>query len=265
MQTMQRPPAAKKKREGDLAKLLSTRGGLIAVATFAALLAGSLLIVFLQHYKKSITDEGTRTVLVAKAVIPKGSAGDVVASQSLYQVSKAQGNQVKAGALTDPSQLRGKVSGETIYPGQQLTSDEFAASTGAVNTKISGGERAVSVPMDTAHGMIGDVHAGDHVDIYSSFVGQTSTGRSGDILIVLYRNALVLRAPDSAKGGNGSNSTQNVVLQVPDTVAPKLAYTVDGGKVWIAERPQAGAKDSSIQPTTLTNLLAGVKPIAGGR
>jgi Flp pilus assembly protein CpaB len=259
---MQRPPSAgnkKSKGNSDLAKLLSTRSGLIAVAVFAALVAGGLLAVFLQHYKDSLTDEGTHTVLVAKSVIPKGSSGDVVADQQLFQVSKAQGKEVKNGALTDPAQLHGKVTAVTVYPGQQLTESVLVASSGAVNTKISGNERAISVPMDSAHGLIGDVHAGDHVDVWASFNG---SGGGGAVVSLLMRDAVVLQAPDQAKGSaaTSANSTQNVVIQAPDPITPKIAYTVDNGKVWIVARPPAGAKDTNPTPITGQNVLQG-----GGR
>jgi Flp pilus assembly protein CpaB len=279
VQTVQRPPTANnkpggKKGQSDLSKLLSTRGGLAAVAAFAAIVGGLLLLVFLQRYRASLTDKSTRTVLVARSLIPKGSDGDVIASQGLFQTTQVPGNQVKSGAITDPASLQGKVTATSVYPGQQLTTSAFAPSSNAVNTKIAGAQRAISIPLDSAHGMIGDVKAGDHVDVYASFgsnnkggSGSAGSGRTVNVVKVLLRDAIVLRAPDSAKGtgvGAGPNSTQNVVLQTPDSITPQVAYTVDNGLAWIVERPQAGAKDSNVSTATLQSILGGVRPVVIG-
>ena len=45
-----------------------------------------------------------------------------------------------------------------IYPRQQLTTRDFGAGIGCRATKLSGYERAISVPLDCAHGMIGAIH-----------------------------------------------------------------------------------------------------------
>lgn len=231
----------------------------MAVALLAALLAGSLLTVFLNHYKSSVNDKRAKTVLVARDPIPKGASGDVIASQQMFQTSTASGDQVKDGAVTDPSFLHGKVAADEIYPGQQLTAQDFATSSGAVNTEISGSDRAISVPVDTAHGMVGDVHAGDHVDVYASFNSTGSTGRTSAVVKVLMQNALVLKAPDAPKG-NQAAGTQNsqIILQAPDKVSPQVAFTVDNGKVWVVERPPAGAKDSKATLVSEQSILSGV-------
>lgn len=261
MQTMQRPPAAGKDKKqgggGELAKLLSTRGGLVGVAIFAALLAGALLLVFLQQYRENITGEQARTVLVAKQVIAKGSSGDVIAAEDMFQATKAEGDEVKEGAITDPASLKGKSAAKEIFPGQQLTATDFTASSGAANTKLVGDDRAIALPVDQAHGMIGEAKPGDHVDVYASFDDQTSTGRMQASVRVLIRDAVVLKVPPPAKNG-ASNATivQQIVVRAPDTITPQMAFAADFGRVWIVERPQAGAKDSRVPTVTIQSLLA---------
>jgi Flp pilus assembly protein CpaB len=262
MRTIDKQPAAPKKKKssnGELSKLLSSRGGLAAVALFAAVVAAALLTAFLNHYKHSIDDKSVKTVLVAKDPIPQGASGDVIAGESMFQTSRASGEQVKPGALTDPAALHGKVAAGTIYPGQQLTAADFSTGSGAINTKISGYGRAISVPVDTAHGMVGDVHAGDHVDVYASFNSSNSSGRSAAVVKVLIQNALVLKASQAPKGSQSAgNQNAQVILQTPDKVSPQVAFTVDNGKVWIAPRAPAGAKDSKATLVTQQSILAGV-------
>ena len=261
MQTMQRPPTSgKEKKQGagaDLARLLSTRGGLVGVALFAALLAGALLLVFLKQYRANITGEQARTVLVAKQVIPKGSSGDVIAAEDMFQATKAEGDEVKEGAIADPASLKGKSAAKEIFPGQQLTAADFTASSGAANTKLVGDQRAIALPVDQAHGMIGEAKPGDHVDVYASFDDQTTTGRMQASVRVLMRDAVVLKVPPPAKNG-ASNATivQSVIVRAPDTVTPQMAFAADVGRLWIVARPQAGAKDSRVPTTTIQSLLA---------
>ena len=277
MQTAQRPPTSgtKNKKQNkpggsDLSKLLSTRGGLVAIAIVAALMAAALLTVFLQNYKKSVSDESTHTVLVAKQVIPKGSDGDVLAAEDMFQVSKIQGTQVKDGALTDPAAMRDKVTSVTVYPGQQLTSSDFAASSDAVNTKVARDQRAISIPVDASHGMLGNVSEGDHVDVYGSFYasknGSAVTAAARPIVRILLRDAVVLTTPPAPKGpsSNGPNSTQSVVLAVPGDASPQLAYAVDNGLAWIVQRPQAGAEDSHLNSVTIQTILSN-RPLGGQR
>lgn len=69
-------------------RLLSTRGGTIAVSAVAAALAAVILVAYLHRYRDSVRNSGVPvTVLVAKGLIEKGTSGDIIASQDLYQVS----------------------------------------------------------------------------------------------------------------------------------------------------------------------------------
>ena len=138
-------------------RLLSTRGGTIAVAGVAALVAGLVLIVYLGQYRNSVNSGSEPvSVLVATSLIPKGTPGDIVGSQDMFQVSETPKGQLKEGAVIDPAILRGRVAAEDIFPGQQLTEADFVvAPEGAVTSKLAEDERAISIPLDTAHGMIG--------------------------------------------------------------------------------------------------------------
>jgi flagella basal body P-ring formation protein FlgA len=65
------------------------------------------------------------SVLVAKSLILRGTPGGVVHSRGLYRISHLAKSSVKTGAFVDPSMLTGKVAVVDIFPGQQLTADDF--------------------------------------------------------------------------------------------------------------------------------------------
>src|ERR671915_42474 len=95
-------------------KMLSTRGGTIALGGMAAVLAAFILLLYLNQYRDSVVAESEPvTVLVA----------------------------------------------------QQLTIGDFAATSGAIGATLAAKQRAMSVPLDSARGMIGKAEAGDRVDV----------------------------------------------------------------------------------------------------
>src|SRR6266545_7424769 len=177
-------------------KMLATRGGTVAVGGFAAAFGALLLLMYLAQYRNSVDEAGEPiTVLVAKSLIEKGTPGDIVGLKGLFQTSDAPQSQLKDGAVTDPATLHGRLATSDIYPGQQLTIGDFAASAdGAIGTQIAGRQRAISVPVDSAHGMVGQVRTGDRVDILAGFNVSSGAGAAASrpVLKVITQNVLVL-------------------------------------------------------------------------
>jgi Flp pilus assembly protein CpaB len=262
-------------------KLLQTRTGTIAVGMFAAIVAAAVLFVFLSRYQDSI-DKSSQpvSVLVAKQLIAQGTPGDQVAARELFQVSEIRRDEVKDGAITDSAALRGRIATVEIFPGQQLTETDFSAKPkDALDYKLTGDQRAVAVPLDPAHGIIGFVTAGDHADVFAGFnvvrVDQSGVplqqgGQPRPVLKTILQDVLVLDAPAEVATGIGATRQANVVLRLTDRQANDLAFSSDNGKVWIALRPQSGAKQSKPRIVTLETLLLGLKPVTvtrsfGGR
>ena len=248
-------------------KILSTREGTLGFAAVAGLLAVAILMVFIRGYKRSLDKSAEPvTVLVAKGELPKGSSGDLIAGKGLFQATGFKREQVKEGAITDPASLRGQVAAHNLVPGQQLTTADFTKPTDPVMSKLGDDQRAVTVPLDAAHGMIGQVQAGDHVDVFAGFqVQPDGATRPRPVLRVLMQDVEVLKAPTpDAKQSSGlaqQTQVQNVVLRVTDRQAVELAFSSDNGKVWIALRPQAGAKQNPPSLVNLERLLLGMDPI----
>jgi pilus assembly protein CpaB len=255
--------------------------GTIAVGLLAAIMAAAILLVFLSRYQESVERSSQPvSVLVAKELIEKGTPGDQVASGERFQVSEIRQDEVNDGAITDSAALRGRVATTDIFPGQQLTEADFTATPkDALDYKLTGDERAVAVPLDPAHGIIGYVAPGDHVDVFAGFnvirvdaagVPLANSGQPRPVLKTILQDVLVLDAPAEVATGIGASRQANVVLRLTDEQANDLAFASDNGKVWIALRPQSGAKQSKPQLVTLETLLLGLKPVTvtrsfGGR
>jgi pilus assembly protein CpaB len=248
-------------------KILSTREGTLAFAVLAALLAAGALMLFVGGYKRSLDAQAEPvTVLVAKEPLPKGSSGDLIAQKGLFQATGLKREQIEEGAITDPASLRGQVARHDLVRGQQLTTADFSKPTDPVLSKLGAADRGVGVALDIAHGLIGQVQAGDHVDVYATFlVKPDGTAQPRPVTRVLLQDIEVLAAPapdeKAATGAGAAAQNHNVVLRVPENNAPELAFSSDNGKVWIALRPQAGADQSEPTLTNLDRIVTGMPPI----
>jgi Flp pilus assembly protein CpaB len=231
-------------------RLLATRRGSTIIGIAAAVLAGILLLVYISQYRNSVkSSNATVQVIVARSLIQKGTPGDVIGTQRTFQSTSIAKDQVREGAFVDAASLRGKVATTDIFPGQQLTSAEFApASESIITTRLTGQQRAISVPVDGAHGLVGGVQTGDHVDVLASF---------GGIVREIVHNALVLRGPGASGGVAGTSGT--IVLRATAAEVAKFAWASDNGKIWIILRPGANAVNPPALTVSATNVLTGGK------
>jgi Flp pilus assembly protein CpaB len=262
-------------------RLLSTRGGTIAVSVMAAALAAVILIAYLHRYRDSVQNSGVPvTILVAKGLIEKGTSGDIIATQDLYQVSTLPKGEVTDGAITDPAALKGRVTTTDVFPGEQLTTANTAeGGTDSLSNRITGAERAVTVPIGVAQGMIDEISVGDHVDIYAGFnVKRLKADGSPDtaaaerpVLKLLVPDVLVLDIPDSTAGAVGAaGGKAQLTLRMDDEQAANAAFASDNGVLWAVLRPKVNAATTSPDIVSLETVLFGVPSVAvvkslGGR
>jgi Flp pilus assembly protein CpaB len=231
--------------------MFSSRRGTTAIAVGAAVLAGILILVFIQSYRNSVNTTATTTpVFVASGYIPRGASATLIASGQLLQRATVKSNAVRPGAVTDPAVLHGEVAATDIYPGQQITAADFTIASGTIASDLTGSDRAIAVPVDPAHGLVGFVRPGDRVDVFSSFANSGARGA----VTPLAQNVLVLSAGGGAGGGvvGGGGSGGNIVLRVSAKLAEQIAYVADNGKIWVTLRPPVGA----------VNALGSTAPVA---
>jgi Flp pilus assembly protein CpaB len=248
----------KRKVHGGLARYAATRRGAITIAAVAAALAGVVLLAFITRYKQDVQG-GTveRSAIIANQYIPKGTSGSVVVNDGLSKPTSVQQANLQAGALSSAAGLAGKIATQDIYPGEQITAADFASNADPLRGELTGDQRAIAVPLDSAHGLIGEVRAGDKVDVLASFDSATSTtGRGQPELRTLVQNVLVLNAP-AGSGSSTGNGTQNLTIRVTAAQAAQVAFAADNGKVWFVLRPPAGATNDPSSSVTLGSLGVG--------
>jgi Flp pilus assembly protein CpaB len=255
-------------------RLTSTRRGTLALAALAALLAGAAILVYLNSYRHSVNlGAEPATVLIAKKTIAKGTPGNAVAANELFQTTTIRHSQLLNGAISDPVSLRGRVATHDIFPGQQLTTADFVTGASSVASGLTKTERLISIPLDSSHGLIGQVGAGDHVDVYAGFNvvpvdsrGVPLAGGQARPVLKLVLQDIPVAAVGKASGGGDAN----VSLKVTSAAAENLAFASDNGKLWIVLRPPSGAKPVPPRLVTVETLLLGIPPVVvqrafGGR
>ncbi len=223
---------------------MSSRGWAIALGVGAIVLAAILLIVYLDRYRDRVGGENAPTpVLVAKQLIPAGTPGTLVASQSMYAPTTLPAKEVEVGAISDPAYLSGRAAATDIFPGQQFTAVDFAASdTASVDSQITGTQRALSISIDSVHGSSSQIMPGDSVDIYTSVAG----------VVKLFRpNIKVLTTPTVPGPAGGGN----LILRVETKDASNFLYAADNTQLSFVIRPVVGAKQTAKTTANAASVL----------
>jgi Flp pilus assembly protein CpaB len=240
----------------------STRRGTLTIALISMALAAVILVYALHKYRQEVrTAPQPATILVANRFIEKGTSGAAVGVGRYFRTEKISEKQVAAGALVSSSSLHGEVAAVDIYPGQQLTASDFVGG-GLFYSKLPTNLRAISVPVDASHGMIGNIQTGDRVDVYASFAKEL---KKPAFVRLLASSVVVLDAGHQASGvglaaASVSGQEANVVLEVDVHQAAELAFSADYGKVWLVLSPAHGTRtgDEVISEASIIAENAGV-------
>jgi Flp pilus assembly protein CpaB len=247
-------------------KWSSTRRGTFAIAGLVTILAAAILALGLHKYREGVhTPAKTVSVLVANRFIEKGTSGAAIGVGEYFHTAKLSEKTVAQGALLNAGGLHGQVASTDIYPGQQLTASDFVGG-GLFYSRLPASMRAVSVPVDSSHGMIGNIQTGDRADVYASFKKEA---KKAAFLRLVAPDAVVLDAGHGSGSGGlnafGSASTKsNAVLEVNPHQAAELAFASDFGKVWLVLSPAHGTRPGKEVIDELSILVENEGATVGG-
>ena len=229
-------------------RLATSRGGAIALGIAAAVLAGLLLLVYLNRYRDSVSARNAPiSVVVAKNLITAGTSGNVIAQKEAYTLQTFPRDEVKLGAITDPAYLSGRVAVADVLPGQQITVNEFSTTTTvAAKTLLTGAQRAVTIPVDALHGTTNHIQAGDRVDLYMY------TTQNGQPAVRLYRENLYILGIPGGPGPSGGNA--GFVLRIPSGDAADFLIGINAVTYGFVIRPEANAKKTPQETATATSI-----------
>src|SRR3954453_6758196 len=240
-------------------RVLSTRYGALSVAAVLALVAVGMVLLYAHKYRSSLgSSNGTVTVLVANRTITQFTPGNQVVDGAMYSSRKVPSGAAVDGAVSDPDQLKGLVARSDIYPGEQLTTNQFVkSSTTSPTVKLTAVQRAISFPVDAASGLVGQIQAGDHVDVVATFdvtpLGANGLPLTGAQPIALTKaivsDALVLNAPAAPSSTDAGRSDPVLTLAIDVNDVQRGLFAQEKGPIWCPLRPPGSAEN--VKPSVL--------------
>jgi pilus assembly protein CpaB len=259
-----------------MTRVLTSRLGALGVALLLALTAAVLVVAYQQNRdSRAQSATGQVTVLVATRTIPQFTPGSQVVDAKMFRTDKVSADALADGAITSPDTLKGLVARNDVYPGEQLTTNQFQHSdTTSVAVKLQRDQRAIAFPVDPASGLIGQIQAGDHVDVVATFdvlpVGPNGLPLTGAQAIPLTRtivsDALVLTPPQAgATSGSSSDSAHgpSITLAIDTNEVNAVLFAQEKGSVWFALRPPGSSQDVGSGIVDVDAVLRGVAQARG--
>jgi Flp pilus assembly protein CpaB len=247
----------------------------IGIAVALAAVAALMTSFYVTNYKRHVQrGEDHVTVLVAKHDIPAGAAGsDVTGELSATEVPRRS---VVPGAISSPDEIKDKVASQTVFAGEQVTTNRFSSvAASGIQGQLRGTMRAFQVQGDGEQTLAGTLKDGDHVDVVATFNykwvdfhGGKST--SSDTLTasrIVLRDIKVLKAPAGPAAGSKLTGAVDqkfpVLLAVTDSQAQKLLFIVGNSSqsdsrvaAWSLElRPVVHAADSPDHVDRVSTIL----------
>ena len=152
-------------------RVLTTRTGALTLAIILAAAAALMVFVYVKGYQSDVNGRSNEvSVLVANQTIPQLTPGNQVVEATMYRTTTVPKSSLVDGAVTNPDQLKGLVARNDVYPGEQLTTNQFVKSdTNSVAVNLKPNQRAIDFPAEPGQGLVGRLQVGDHVDVVANF------------------------------------------------------------------------------------------------
>lgn len=209
--------------------------------TRAALLAGVTLFVAGgggAAYLSSRGDAGGESVASSKvtayyaaAPVDVGTAASTALAQGAIRARAVQATERPANAVTDPTQLSGRVAGAAIPAGALVTTDMFPDPQTRIGTVvIPPGKRALALELNPVAGVAGFAGAGDKIDVY----GVASENGSPTVRLVLQGIDVLNVNGAGLPAAQGQPGSPNLIylLAVTPVEAERLIYLNEFEKLY---------------------------------
>ena len=239
---------------------MGNRRTLIAAAAIVLAAAAGLGVYFYVSQADTRAQDQVAMVqaFVASQDIPKGMTGDAALADGLIQPARVLRGSVPPSAVTDSSLLSGKVAAATIQAKQFITDSTFVSPAqgggGSLASAIGSKDLvAVTISVDAARGVAGQIAPGDRVDVL------VVTDAGANLLLANVRVLAVgQETAASAAGGNGQPSaTASSSGLITFELSPDDARAVVGAN-------KAGTLYLTLRPLASSGSGKGAVPAAGG-
>jgi pilus assembly protein CpaB len=199
---------------------------LTAVAAVVLAAAASVLAYTYLTQADARAQDKTELVpaLVARVDIPKGTTGKSAVDDNMLVVKKVARDLLPDGARTNDTGLMGLVATTAISRGQFVVQTTFVAPSqvDGFSTSIKNGKEAISLSVDTTHGVAGFIQPNDKVNVLVSLqvedrIGQAGSSKLTAFLIpglkVLAVGTTTASTPAAGSTANGTTATTAAPVQ----------------------------------------------------
>lgn len=259
---------------------MARRTLLFAFAVVVALLATISLYAYVTGVNdRAVADAKPVEVLVAKKLIPAGTAAQDASEKGLLTLSTVPRRSVPEGALSDIAPVSSLVALSDIYPGEMLLRAKFSdrQTTGALT--IPPNKLAISVELGDPQRVAGFVVPGSQVAIFDTYdaaptggapaggaaAGGAAAGALQTTRLLLTKVQVIavgpttLRPSTNAKGAKAGTETPvpSTVLTVALTTreAEKLVHAAQTGKLYFGLMSATATSDAASQGVDNRNLF----------
>lgn len=147
----------------------SRRWIILAVAVVLGVVAGGLVYNYVQGVEDDVAEEA-RKVKVYKLVadVEKGTFGETAVGSGAIVEGEIAAEFRPATAITDPSQIEGKVAIADLAANQVVVTDQFVSQAAALATTselLAQNQVAITISVDQVRGVAGLLVPGDFVNV----------------------------------------------------------------------------------------------------
>ena len=227
---------------------MSRRAVLVVVALAVAALSTALLTVYVRAADdRAAAGNDLQQVLVADQEIPAGLTG-----QQVLDGGYVAPEEIPSSAVLDESMSRIDSSlydlrlETRILPGEQLQTSRFRASP-ATNLQIPPGKMALSIGLDDAARVAGNVESGSNVAVFV-----TLSGGGGETQLLVESVQVLDVGTAGADSADGSGPL--LTLAVDQLEAQRLIYAQNNGRLYVGLRGDE-TTTQSLPPVNGGNLF----------
>lgn len=234
-----------------------------ALALVSAIAAAVLLFLFLSSLNRP-AENATTSVVIAASDIPANTP----ITEAMVKTLELPQQAIAGGAITDKSQIIGKISKTEIFAGEQLLNAKLV-SAGKSDGKtlayaIEPGMRAITIAVDETSGVAYMISPENHVDIIAEFVKTTaaadgSSSSSVSYTTMVLENITVLAVDNVFSKDGKANSDKpaytTLTLQVTPSQAMELSAAQFEGQLRAILRSPVDNKETKQPSLTLDDVM----------
>ncbi len=244
---------------------MSARRTLILIVALAIGTVAAVSSVLYLNSVQSRANGNARLVRVYKVAsgIPKGTTGDFAIGHNLVVASSIPQKFYPQTAVTDLTEIKGKVAPLDLAAGQILVDNQFVepsvAHTSFSTTNVPNGQVAITISIDQVRGVAGLIVPGDKVDLMGLFSPANSTDPNQQYAHFFYQNVNVI-AIGSVAAPTAGNTAPAVnpggglfTFAVPADAAERIVLASQKNSIYLALVPPDNAP-GTINPVTAGSI-----------